>query len=146
MKKFREFLNEDSPSLSPTDEARRRLEIERSVMGIPQDQVPQSKNLKELQRHRDQVEYENSQKFPEQTLEKFADEDLKQSALDRANTLNDIKKAANDYLGGPSILMQPLSWAENQMTSRAKEANKRLQSNPTYKYSNTGDINKKETP
>lgn len=156
MKKFREFLGEGDESsgstparitlpptdkqLSPGDEARRRMALEREMMGLPPAEDAYGGNAKSFIRMRDQAEFENERKFPEQTLQKFKDEDIKQSASSRERTLNQVQTAVNANISDPTVLSlinPPLSWLKGQAHTARTQAQKNLTANPTYASSNT---------
>ena len=71
MKKFKEYLLEDKPTTSPSEEAKRRMAFERDVMGMPQ-QINAKKDMQDLSRHADQVAYKYATGILKGTFDKAA--------------------------------------------------------------------------
>jgi hypothetical protein len=140
MKKFKEFLREDTPKISPTDEAKNRIAIEREFMLLPPTQNPNgAKEITDLSRHVDQVAYERSLKNPELDQEQNRDVDIRDSALSRQNAISNLEQTIDGYGVGPGYKI--VTGALKDMYGKSiKGASKRLSSNPTYKGSSTVKI------
>ena len=141
MKNFKEFIKEAEEVLSTADEARKRIAFERDVMGIRNPTG--AKNIQDMQRHMAQIEHEKEKEYPEETLEKLADEDRKAEAISKSNQLNKLNNTLNQYIGGTPIKTAidiPMGWLQSEYSSAIKSANKSLAKNPTYKYAKTKDL------
>jgi len=144
MKTFKQFISEEEKILSAADEARRRVAFEREAMGIKDEDVSKGKTIRDIGRHMNQIEYEYSKKYPEQALQKFEDEDIKDAALDKQNQLIGIDNTLNQYIGGTPLktaLDIPISWMQSNYSKAIDSASQRLQVNPTYKYAKTERLN-----
>ena len=141
MKKFKEYLMEDKPTTSPTEEAKRRIAFERDVMGMPQ-RVNSKKDNQDLSRHADQIAYERSVQNPDLENERYADQGIRDSAIERGNAIRTFERTADDY--GLDTALPVYKYATGALKGifdkEAKSASKRLHANPTYKYSSTEKI------
>jgi hypothetical protein len=145
MKKFKEYLLEDKPTTSPSEEAKRRIAFERDVMGMPQ-QINAKKDMQDLSRHADQVAYERSVQNPDLEDERYSDQGILDSALERGNAIRNFERTADDY--GLDTALPIYKYAtgilKDTVDKAAKSASERLHANPTYKYSSTEKIQKDE--
>lgn len=148
MKSFKKYLNEEGSvlgyvTLPPTekpisiyDESRRRLAFEREVMGMT-DKKSQSRanEIKSLNRLATQVEYETERKSPDEAIDKLNDIDLRSAANKRIQDIDQAKQVV-----GNSILDVVFDWAKGNAEKASNAANERLKKNPTYKYSQTKNL------